>query len=63
MLFEQGRLKYAGRCGDGYLGLGIFETEGEEEVQRIMESDPAITAGVMSHTLRQWRTALSPQGW
>jgi uncharacterized protein len=62
-LQERGKLKYAGRCEDGYLGIGIFEAASEQEVERLMQDDPALRAGVMSATIKQWRTALSPPGW
>ena len=61
-LCKQGKLKYAGRCDDGYMGLAIFEAESAEEVERIMAADPAITEGVMTHTVKAWRTALGKVG-
>jgi len=62
-LFERGILKYAGRCEDGYLGLALFEADSLEEVERFMADDPAVTGGVMSHTVRAWRTALGKVEW
>lgn len=62
-LYKRGKLKYAGRCEDGFIGIGIFEAGSEQEVERIMRDDPAVRAGVMSHTIKQWRTALAPPDW
>jgi uncharacterized protein YciI len=62
-LHERGRLKYAGRCEDGFLGLALFEAESAEEVERFMAQDPAVTGGVMTHTVKAWRTALGKAGW
>ncbi len=62
-LQERGKLKYAGRCDDGYIGIGILEAGSEQEVERIMQDDPAVRAGVMSIAIKQWRTALAPPGW
>lgn len=62
-LQKRGKLKYAGRCEDGYIGIGIFEAASEQEVERLMQEDPALRSGVMSITIKQWRTALSPASW
>lgn len=62
-MYEQGKLKYAGRCEDGYLGVSLFVAESAEEVEQIMEDDPAILAGVMTYKVKQWRSVLTPEGW
>ena len=61
-LYDQGKLKFAGRCEDGFLGLAIIEAGSEEEVRRFMADDPAVSAGLMSHTIKAWRTALGTAG-
>jgi uncharacterized protein YciI len=40
------------------MGLVVFRAENEAEARRIMESDPAISNGVMSATLYPYRVAL-----
>ena len=43
---------------DRRFGLVIFEAEGEEAAQAFMQSDPAVTGGVMTATLHPYSIAL-----
>jgi uncharacterized protein YciI len=60
---EQGRLKFAGRCEDGFLGLAVFAAQDRSEVEEIMRRDPVVRGNVMYCLVKEWRTALAPEGW
>lgn len=54
-----GRLIIAGRVmTPGGFGIIVFEAEDEDAAQRLMESDPAVAAGVMRAELHPFRVAL-----
>ena len=58
---EAGMVILAGRTNeplDKTFGLVIFEAKDEEAARRYMESDPAVTAGVMTATLHPYSVAL-----
>lgn len=52
-LYEKGTVKYVGRTIDdrSSFGIVVFDADSEDEARAIMESDPAITRGVMTATL------------
>lgn len=56
-----GRVIFAGRTNEALpltFGLVVFEAEDEPAARQFMESDPAVTAGVMSATLHPYVLAL-----
>jgi uncharacterized protein YciI len=56
-----GRVIFAGKTNeplDATFGLVVFEAESEEAARQFMESDPAVTAGVMSATLHPYALAI-----
>ena len=60
---KKGRLKFAGRCEDGFLGIAVFEAGDRSEVEEIMRHDPVIRGNVMYCLIKEWRTALGPKQW
>ena len=54
-LHRQGKVLLAGPWGDAPGGLVLLQVESLEEAERIFAADPAIQAGVMSATLREWK--------
>ena len=60
-LCRAGVMHLAGRTlneDDEGFGICIFSAEGKEEARRLMESDPAVMAGVMQAQLFPYRVAL-----
>lgn len=60
-LTEKGTVVLAGRTlnsGESRFGLVIVEVENEQEAREIMDTDPAVTSGVMTATLFPYRIAL-----
>ena len=57
-LLAEGRLILAGRCQDGPLGIVVFEANDDEDARELVESDPAIRAGVFQAEMRPYRVAL-----
>jgi uncharacterized protein YciI len=58
---ETGELILAGRTqepGDKTFGIAIFEAKDESAAHRFMESDPAVTAGLMTAELHPFSVAL-----
>ena len=58
---EGGQVTLAGRTTeslDKAFGLVVFEAESEEAAKLLMESDPAVIAGVMTATLDPYSVAL-----
>jgi uncharacterized protein YciI len=58
---EAGQVILAGRtieAPDKTFGLVVFEADSDEAARRFMESDPAVTANVMSATLHPYSVAL-----
>lgn len=61
-LYGEGKLKVAGPFGDEgeWLGIFIFDCGTKEEVELLLQSDPAIAAGRLSYELHPWWTM--PEG-
>jgi uncharacterized protein len=61
-LYEEGKLKVAGPFGDEgtWRGIFIFDCETKEEVEQLLNTDPAIAAGRLAYELHPWYT--SPVG-
>jgi uncharacterized protein YciI len=59
-----GILILAGRTQekDGTWGIAIFEAPDEESARAVMETDPAVAAGVMQATLYPYVVAVSRDG-
>ena len=58
---KSGQLILAGRTaepGDKTFGIAIFEASDEVAARKFMESDPAVTAGVMTAELHPFAVAL-----
>ena len=58
-LYAEGKLKVAGPFGnDGnWRGIFIFDCETKEEVEQLLNTDPAIAAGRLSYELHSWYTS------
>ncbi|MFT3681201.1 MAG: YciI family protein [Ferruginibacter sp.] len=61
-LYYEGKLKVAGPFGDNgnWRGIFIFDCETKEEVQNLLDTDPAIAAGRLAYEIHPWYT--SPTG-
>lgn len=57
--YAEGRVRFAGRCYDGPLGLIVLDAENEEEARRLMEQDPSVRHGVQSAELYPFKTFLA----
>lgn len=60
-LHQAGKLILAGRTlnmDEKTFGIVILEVESEQEAQTIMESDPAVSEGIMTAELFPYRVAL-----
>jgi uncharacterized protein len=58
---RSGKVIFAGRTNeplDSTFGIVVFEAEDEAAARQFMDTDPAITAGVMSATLHPYVLAL-----
>jgi uncharacterized protein len=63
-LYYEGKLKVAGPFGDGgnWQGIFIFDAaaagcKSKEEIEKLLQSDPAIAAGRLICDIRPWYTA------
>lgn len=58
-LNKAGKLKVAGPFGDdgNWRGIFIFDCETEEEVKKLLDTDPAIAAGRLAYEIHPWYTA------
>jgi uncharacterized protein YciI len=56
---DKGTLILAGPCLDGAFGIVIFRAASLKEAETFMNSDPAVTAGVMTAELHPFRVSLS----
>jgi uncharacterized protein len=58
-LYYAGTLKVAGPFGDdgNWLGIFIFDCATKEEVEKILQTDPAVAAGRLAYDIRPWWTA------
>ena len=57
-LLADGKLIMAGRFSDVLIGLVIIRADSLDSARKIMNSDPAIKAGVFHGEVYQWRIAL-----
>ena len=58
-LLADGALVLAGpTLGEVNTGIAVFDAADEDEARRIMESDPAVAAGVVRGELREMRVSL-----
>lgn len=56
-LSEEGKLIVAGPLGKNeneYRGIFIFDVKQKEELREMLQSDPAIKAGLLSYTIYKW---------
>ena len=58
-LYNVGKLKVAGPFGDDgdWRGIFIFDCETKEEVEKLLATDPAISAGRLAYDIDPWCTA------
>lgn len=58
-LYNEGKIKVAGPFGDNgnWRGIFIFDCETKEEVEQLLNTDPAIAAGRLAYELHPWYTA------
>ena len=57
-LYNEGKIKVAGPFGEGgdWQGLFIFDCETKEEVEKLLQTDPAIAAGRLVYQVKPWYT-------
>ena len=60
-LYNEGKLKVAGPFGDegNWRGIFIFDCDTKEEVEKLLNTDPAIAAGRLAYELHPWYTEAS----
>lgn len=58
-LYYEGKIKVAGPFGEPgeWRGIFIFDAENKEEVQKLLDTDPAIAAGTLAYDIKPWYTA------
>lgn len=58
-LYKEGKIKVAGPFGDNgnWRGIFIFDCETEEEVKKLLDTDPMIAAGRLAYEVHPWYTA------
>jgi len=58
-LYKEGKLKVAGPFGDdgNWRGVFIFDVATKEEVEQLLQADPAIAAGRLAYEIHPWYTA------
>jgi uncharacterized protein len=58
-LYNEGKIKVAGPFGDpgDWRGIFIFDAETKEEVEKLLQTDPAIAAGRLAYEIKSWYTA------
>ena len=63
-LRDRGILILAGRTqeAEGTFGVTIFEADDESAARDVMESDPAVAAGVFAASLHPYRIAVARDG-
>ena len=61
-LYYEGKLKVAGPFGDdgNWRGVFIFDCATKEEVEKLLNTDPAVSSGRLSFEIHPWYT--SPMG-
>mgnify|MGYP000987604640 FL=1 len=58
-LYNAGKLKVAGPFGDDgeWRGIFVFDCATKEEVEKLLATDPAISAGRLAYDIHPWWTA------
>lgn len=58
-LYYDGKIKVAGPFGDdgNWKGIFIFDCPQKEEVEKLLQSDPAISSGRLIYDIRPWYTS------
>ena len=63
-LYNEGKIKVAGPFGEkgdtittGWQGIFIFDCATREELENLLNTDPAISAGRLAYHIRAWYTA------
>ncbi len=58
-LYYEGKIKVAGPFGEkgDWKGIFIFDTETKEEVEKLLQSDPAVASGRLAYDIKPWYTA------
>lgn len=58
-LYSEGKLKVAGPFGDDgdWRGIFIFDCKTKEELETLLNTDPAIAAGRLAYEIHPWYTA------
>lgn len=58
-LSKEGKIIVAGPFGDdgNWRGIFVFDCETQEEVEKLLQTDPAIAAGRMAYEIHPWWTA------
>ena len=58
-LYYEGKIKVAGPFGDNgdWRGIFIFDCETKEEVEQLLNTDPAISSGRLAYEIKPWYTA------
>ena len=58
-LYYEGKLKVAGPFGDegNWKGIFIFDCNTKEEVEKLLNTDPAVAAGRLVYEIHSWWTA------
>ena len=58
-LYYEGKIKVAGPFGEkgDWKGIFIFDAESREEVEKLLQTDPAIAAGRLAYEIKPWYTA------
>ncbi|MGG1677073.1 YciI family protein [Neobacillus sp. NRS-1170] len=57
-LLAEEKLILAGPCLDGAFGICVFKSESWEDAETVMNNDPAVSNGVMSSELHEYRVSL-----
>ncbi|MFN2458719.1 MAG: YciI family protein [Chitinophagaceae bacterium] len=58
-LYYEGKIKVAGPFGEkgDWKGIFIFDAETKEEVEKLLQSDLAISSGRLTYEIKPWYTA------
>lgn len=60
-LLDDGKLVFAGRRTDAAFGIAVFEAESAARAKVIVDSDPAVSAGVFMATWGEFQFALAAE--
>ena len=58
-LYYEGKIKVAGPFGESgdWQGIFIFDCATKEEVEKLLQTDPAISSGRLNYIVKPWYTA------